>query len=73
MPSIDDKVIQKEINDILRAEIIKPAHVPETFRIIIAIESEVRPRFRTDHRALHKRMKTKKFPITDVEEVTDLA
>lgn len=66
-----DEVVRKEINDVLRANIIKPARSPWRFPVVTARKSDGRPKFCVDYRALNKRMKADKLPIPGAEEVIE--
>lgn len=62
-------VMKKEIEDMLKAVITKPAYSTLGFPAVTAQMKHGRLRFCIDHQALNKRMNGYNFPIPRAEEV----
>lgn len=67
-----DEIVKKEVEDMLKARIIKPACGPWGFPVEFSHKSVGNPRFCVDYRALNMQMKEDKFPMSKVEEMIDI-
>lgn len=64
-------MIKKEIEERLRARIIKHAYSRWGFSVVAAQKSDECPTFCIVYRALNKRINTGPFPTANIEEILD--
>lgn len=66
-----NEVLQKEIEKMLRAEIIKPASFSLTFPVVIPRKKDGKPGFCANYRTPNARLKPSRWPIPLIEEIFD--
>lgn len=71
MPKRYNEIINRELEMLMTARIIKPTNSPWGLSVVVAQKKDGSKRFCVDYRALNKRMKADRFPSPKIEEFLD--
>lgn len=66
-----NEVAQRELDLMLKAEIISRSVSPSSFPIVISTKNEGKPSLCVDYRVLNWRMKADRFLLSKIQEIFD--